>query len=239
MDNEAEVIRQQMDETRSNLQDKLEILEQQVTDHVQGAAEAASETVQTVKDAVQDTVETVRETVEQTVNSMEQTVQSVKDTFDLRRQVREHPCIMFFGAAALGFVGTRFLYPPAPAPANVDFNPPNPPSPPAKPARVQHNGVRSSPPAPAGFFAQLAEQYHDEIAQVKGLAVGAVANVVREMITSAAAPALGRQIAEILDSVTVKLGGKPIPGDAFQTTGESGCDKGDTVEQYGTAKNRM
>ena len=42
MDNESEVARQKMEDTRSSLQDKLETLEQHVVDTVQGAADAAA-----------------------------------------------------------------------------------------------------------------------------------------------------------------------------------------------------
>jgi ElaB/YqjD/DUF883 family membrane-anchored ribosome-binding protein len=111
MENEPEVIRQQMCDTRASLQDKLETLEQQVTDTVQGAAEAASETVQTVKEAVQDTVEAVKSTVENTV-------ESVKDTLSLSKQVEAHPWGMFIGAALVGYAGTRLLFSPGSTPAS-------------------------------------------------------------------------------------------------------------------------
>ena len=42
MDNESEVIRQQMDETRSALSDKVELLEQQVVETVHGATTAVA-----------------------------------------------------------------------------------------------------------------------------------------------------------------------------------------------------
>lgn len=105
MDNPPEVIRQQMEETRASLQDKLEVLEQQVINTVQDASqtvENVKDTMEAVKDTVQGTAETVKETVQDTV-------QSVKDTLSIDRQVREHPWAMLAGAAVVGFLGGRLL----------------------------------------------------------------------------------------------------------------------------------
>src|SRR5438132_737937 len=102
MDNESAVIRQQMDETRAALSEKLEMLENQVVGTVQEATTSVQETVETVKDAVEDTVHTVRE-------SVRETVEAVKDTFDLQQQVQRHPWIMIAGATTLGFLSARLL----------------------------------------------------------------------------------------------------------------------------------
>src|SRR5438552_13806212 len=86
-----EVIKHQMLETRASLAEKLETLEQQVVGTVHNATSAVTDTVASVKGAVQDTVE------------------AVKDTFDLPRQVREHPWIMLGGSIALGYTGGCLL----------------------------------------------------------------------------------------------------------------------------------
>ena len=62
MEDAPEVIRQQMEDTRASLSEKLESLEQQVVG-----------TVHDARDAVADTV------------------QSVKDAFDIKLQTRRHP----------------------------------------------------------------------------------------------------------------------------------------------------
>src|SRR5262245_52369843 len=67
MDNESEVIRQQMEQTRSALTAKVELLEHQVVETVHGATAAVSETVGNVKDVVQETVQTVKDSVHETV----------------------------------------------------------------------------------------------------------------------------------------------------------------------------
>jgi len=221
MDNQTEVspeqeaIRHQMEETRSSLQEKLETLENQVKETVQEATEAVSETVQTVKDVVQGTVETVK-------GSVEDTVESVKQTFDLRRQVCEHPWPMFVGAAAVGFIGGKLLdrllaetptasfglegyhgngqaqattgltSTPAMAPS---YSPPSAPEP-EKP-RLLHS---------------IAENYGEELSKLKGLALGALGALVREMVTNAVPEGVAPKVKEIVDSVTTKMGGQHVEG---------------------------
>ena len=81
MENE-DVIREQMEDTRTSLTEKLETLESQVASTVQGATtnvaetvEAVKETVEAVKDTVQQTVTTVKESVEETICAVKETVQ--------------------------------------------------------------------------------------------------------------------------------------------------------------------
>jgi ElaB/YqjD/DUF883 family membrane-anchored ribosome-binding protein len=218
MDNEPEVIRQQMEDTRTALQDKLETLEQHVTQTVQGAADAATETVQSVKDAVQETVATVKDTVQDTVVS-------VKRTFDLNAHVQKHPWAMFVGAVAAGYVATRLLAPsrpgdtataPAetpPAPAVIGISTPAPASSKHRNGKHHHDAAREKP----GLLAAASKRYGEELTKLQSLAVGMLGAVVREVLTSAAAPPVAEQITEILDGVTEKMGGKPIRGPLFQT----------------------
>jgi len=217
MDNEPEVIRQHMEETRTALQDKLETLEQHVTQTVQGAADAATETVQSVKDAVQETVATVKDTVQDTVVT-------VKRTFDLNAHVQQHPWAMFVGAVAAGYVATRLLAParaveastapaamPA-APAVIDISTPAPSS-----GKHRNGKHHEAPREKTGFLAAASKRYGEELTKLQNLAVGMLGAVVREVLTSAAAPPVAERITEILDGVTEKMGGKPIRGPLFQS----------------------
>src|SRR5262249_32233928 len=102
MDDKTEVIRHNIEETRSALSDKVEALEEQVVDTVQGTTSAVAETVDTVKEAVQETVEQVKDTVQGTV-------EAVKETFDIRLQCERHPWLMFGGSVGLGFLAGRLL----------------------------------------------------------------------------------------------------------------------------------
>ena len=91
MDNQPEVTRADLDETRDSLSEKLATLQQQVVHSVHGATNAVNETVATVKDAVHDTVA------------------SVKETFDLSLQVKRHPWGMVAGSIAFGYLGGYLL----------------------------------------------------------------------------------------------------------------------------------
>jgi len=113
-----------MQESREALAQKIEMLEEKVTETVQTAtatvAEATANVLETVQNAtasVTDTVDTVTSAVQGTVDtvrqSVEGTVDSVKDAFDISRQVEQHPWLMMAGAVATGFVAGTFLAAPS------------------------------------------------------------------------------------------------------------------------------
>jgi ElaB/YqjD/DUF883 family membrane-anchored ribosome-binding protein len=204
MANEPEVIRQQMEETRSGLKDKLETLEQQVKDTVQDATDAVSDTVQTVKETVQDTVATVKETVEGTV-------ESVKETFNLSKHVQEHPWPAFACAAAAGFVGSRLLLRLQPDSA----------TPSAAPTYTPLVGSAAAPIAPpaqrSSWWSWLTDHYGDELHKLKGLAVATAGGILREMLTESLQPEFAQRLKEVIDGFTTKLGGEPIQGPILQS----------------------
>jgi ElaB/YqjD/DUF883 family membrane-anchored ribosome-binding protein len=204
MDNESEVIIQQMEETRTSLQDKLETLEQQVTETVQ----QATETVQHATATVSETVDTVKEAVQDTVGA-------VKDSLDLGRQVERHPWAMLLGAALTGYVVGRLLdwrvAGASPSPAAGPRAEPHPNGSTSVPLGAFQAPPPTSPPEPS-LWDEVSEKYHKELGMLKGLAVSTVAGVVREMLTASAPPPLAPQIKEIVDGITVKLGGHPVEG---------------------------
>jgi ElaB/YqjD/DUF883 family membrane-anchored ribosome-binding protein len=114
VEDEPELIRDQMQETRTALTEKLEALEQKVTGTVDSTASAVAETVQNLTDTVQETVGTVKETVASTVDTVSETVEStvetVKDTFDIPGHVQRHPWIAMAGSVATGFLLGRMLH---------------------------------------------------------------------------------------------------------------------------------
>jgi hypothetical protein len=75
------------------------------------------------------------------------------------------------------------------------------------------NGL-SAPIAPTspGWLAKLGESFEGEITQLKGLAVGTLLGIVRDMVTQSVPPTLERQVEEVIDGITVKLGGHPVRG---------------------------
>lgn len=187
MDNETEVIRQQMEGTRTALSDKLGQLETQLGEKVQEAGASVAETAATVA----KTVDNVKETVENTVDA-------VKHTFDIQRHAERHPWALVGGAVFLGFVGTRLLRGPS-RPRYRDYYPPPPPPQP-----------RPEPqPAPqenTGFIGQLKQESSD----LKKLGIGVAMSVLREVVAKAVPAVLGPPIAEVVNSLTTKIGGKPL-----------------------------
>src|SRR5947209_4304511 len=83
MDPQPDVIRQQIEETRSSLTDKLETLEAEV----KGTVQSAKETVESAKGAVEGTITSVKE-------SVQSATETVKRTFDIPYQVDRHPWAM-------------------------------------------------------------------------------------------------------------------------------------------------
>jgi len=206
MDHQAEVIRHQMEQTRTDLQEKLESLEHQVKGTVQGSTEAVTGTVEAVKQTVETVKETVQETVESVKDSVDETVAGVKEALNLKRMVQEHPWPMLAGATAVGFVGGRLL---ASLPAKAD-------RPPA--ALVGSPPLSSSaPPAPRRrrWWSFITDHYSEELDQLKGLAIAAVGNVVREALAENLPPQLASGARETIDGLVTKLGAKPIEQPLF------------------------
>ena len=98
MTDSPEVIRQQMEETKSQLSNKLESLEHQVTETVQSTGSAVTATV----GAVQDTVETV-------TGAVQDALHSVGKAFDLQHHIETHPWLVLGGSVVLGYMAADLL----------------------------------------------------------------------------------------------------------------------------------
>jgi ElaB/YqjD/DUF883 family membrane-anchored ribosome-binding protein len=219
---DPEQLRQQIDETRSSLTEKLETLETEVKDTVKSATSAVVDTVETVKHTVEQTVETVKGTVEGTV-------ETVKDTFDLHRQTERHPWAMVGGSILAGFLTGRLL----PGAERIGR------------ALHFHEGPRgdgspmgfrtpeasySSGAAPAyqgtaeaaspGVLSELADKFAPEIDKLKGLAIGAAMGLVRDLIKQSVPATMVEQAEGLVDSFTTKLGGQPISGPVWPSSSE-------------------
>jgi len=207
---------------------------------------------------VQETVDTVKE-------SVQDTVQSVKDTFNLERQMRDHPWALFAGATALGFVGGRLLgrmsratdeerIPPFTGGRYGESFTPTATGPGygasrSASARPLGNGYgerptagSSSTPPPsqpaeekASWLSGITSHFGDEIAKLKGLAIGAVGGAVRDLLMAAAPPALAPRLREVVEGMTEKLGGQRLEGSILNM--DSGTrDEGDAREERYEAK---
>jgi len=236
------VIRQQMEDTRSSLQDKLETLEEQVKSTVQEATDTVAtvkDTVETVKESVKESVETVKESVQDTVTSVKNAFNLDRQVREHPWAMFAGATVLGFLGGRLVSRLTRSTdtdevrYTPGPAPfvgsspraSFPDTSRSTPSSSPLGPgygaggsgATAQGNGHHaptSSPPEEkrSSWFSSLTEQYSGELNKLKGLAIGAVGGVVRDLVTSAAPPAFVDRLKEVVNNVTEKLGGERFEG---------------------------
>jgi ElaB/YqjD/DUF883 family membrane-anchored ribosome-binding protein len=231
MADEPEVIRHQMEAQRASLAEKLECLERQVTEKVQGAKEAVDETVQGARDAVHETVQSVRSTVHDAKAA-------VQETLDVPLQTRRHPWLMFGGAVAAGYVGGLVLNRLTASRPGYDTSgwshmPAEPRShnyttgmsaagssslytPSAEPARAP------AAPQPHGeSFAQgIMQSFAPEVQKLKGVAIGAVMGIVRDLVTQRTPESLRPQVNEVIENITHKLGGEPVRGHLLDEVSE-------------------
>jgi len=203
MAEDPEIIRAQMERTRASLTEKLEALENQVVGTVQEATSAVAETVETIKEAAQETVGTVKETVHETVDT-------VRQTFDLKLQFQRRPLLVMGGSALLGYLAGSIMprsrgqrsSPEFPAVCGYD-------SAAQEPVRARKEAEYSSPPPPRnGLGHKLSEALQPEMEKLKGIAIGALIGVVRDMTVKSVGGELGDQLRETFDDITDRLGGK-------------------------------
>jgi len=261
MENE-EVIRQQMEETRTSLTEKLETLEEKLVSTVQETTSAVQETVSTVKETVHEGVEAVHETVATVREGVNESVETVKDFFDVKTQVSQHPWLMVGGSVAVGFtlgMLTNRASAMMPAPSyggNGNGHAWNGNGIGYKAATTNGNGhgwaqqaapmPAASAPAPAApaapatsstsasastVVSSLLSMFGPELDRLKGLALGAALGTVREMLASSVPSHLGDQLRNIVDDVTKKVGGQPLPSEDW-----AGCplaEKADAHAHHG------
>ena len=230
-DEQPEVIKHQMEEQRASLAEKIEALENRIVQTVEGAREAVADTVETVKDTVSSSVETVKDTVSSSV-------ESVKETFDLPAQTQRHPWALFGCSVAAGFAGGWVLFRAldgnrrSALPPPATYHPPGTPGSTGWASRPQasySNGAAAvpapapppAPPQPAAesgpsWISELGHKFEPELNKLKGLAIGALVGVVRDMVTRSIPEPAQPQVREMLDNVTTKLGGEPIRGEVLQ-----------------------
>jgi ElaB/YqjD/DUF883 family membrane-anchored ribosome-binding protein len=194
------MILQEMHDTRASLTEKLETLEQKVVGTVENATTAVNDTVDAIKETVNETVTNVNEKVRDGV-------ESVKDLFDLPAHVDQHPWLMLGGSVAVGYaLGTLLAPNPRPMYAPAPSNPYPMPAP-------TYQSV-AAPVAKDSMFAP-------EIAKLKGLALGMLFGTARELLLSAVPEHLGEQLRQVVDEVTKKAGGEPLPSSEWNKLTEN------------------
>jgi len=200
------VIRDEMEQTRANLAEKLGALENQVRETVSGATEAVSSTVDGVKNVV---------------SSVSETVESVTETFNFAKHVERHPWVSVGAAFATGFVIAQVIgrsSEPAPAPAPA----------PSGDLPLQLSGSSSAASQPraaeardgrheSGMWKSIERVLPDMggvmntvVSSLGGLAVGGLMGVIREMASTGLPKEWQGDVTKLIDQVTTQLGGKPV-----------------------------
>jgi len=205
VDNELEVIRDEMEQTRANLADKLGALETQVRETVSDATEAVSSTVEGVKDVV---------------STVSDTVESVTDTFNVFQHVEEHPWMAMGVAVAAGFVAAQVFNgsshpappPPAPTPPQPDLHVQTQPRAAAEQTRPAEPKQESGSflPSLESLLPDVKGVMNSMVSNVGGLAVGSLMGVIRDLSVNGLPPEWKGEITKLVDQVTTKLGGKPL-----------------------------
>jgi ElaB/YqjD/DUF883 family membrane-anchored ribosome-binding protein len=203
MENEPEVIREQMEATRTDLTERLELLEQTVVGTVRETTGAVTDTVKKVQEAVKDTVDVVKGTVEETV-------EEVRETFNLSRQVERHPWLMLGGAVATGFVAGRLLGPAEAFAGRLGSGEARPRGYTSAAPSLPGTPLNPAPPPPEeepSFLGRLLDQFAPEVDKLKGLAVGALVGALGKAVTRQLPPEYAPTVNDVVHSVTAKLGG--------------------------------
>jgi uncharacterized protein YoxC len=211
----SEVIRKQMEETRSQLTDKLEALESQVGETVQTTSAAVSETVQAVSETVEnvsETVETVKETVENVAQSLQETVQSLGELFDLELQTDRHPWLIFGGSVALGCLAAQMFGKPEQATAAGHF--PGTGVSAGSVHRQANEGLQASAQSTTSSNG-TSGWFWGVLGRLRGVAVGSLMGMVRDVAARELPGSLAQQVAEEIDRLTPELGGEVMKGPIF------------------------
>jgi len=255
MDHESEVIQQQMRQTRQALSEKLECLEEQVLGTVKGVTStvdsvtrAARETVNAAKQTVEETLHTARQTVHETVASAQETmhgaVDAVRHSLDVQRHVQERPWTMMGASFAAGFLG-GYLWQRTPQPvaaavrASEEGGAARKARSTARNGRGKSDGARTALSRTRGALSGMAETFAPELTKLKGLGIGALFGVIRDVVSRSVPQTIAPRLEEVIDDITAKLGGEPIPGPvvpglvADDTDHGSGCKSGKTPDEMG------
>lgn len=191
-DREPEEIKQEIEVTKAALSEKLEILESEV------------------KETVEDAKTKVRETVEE-----------VRRAFDIRHQIRTHPWIGVGGAVVIGAIVGRWLAgtsDEARGTRSSGLNPENRSAEESN-ARCDWSGCEDTAAASAesrvraksrarGMVSRLADQFDDELRQLKGIAMGVAVGMIGDLARKSA-PKFSEKIGEVFESAAGKLGFAP------------------------------
>jgi ElaB/YqjD/DUF883 family membrane-anchored ribosome-binding protein len=196
VEDELDEIRNRMEETRASLSDKLEALEDQLRGTVEGATSTVSDTVESVKG----------------------TMETVKESLDVTRHVQRRPWLTLGGAFAIGYLAGSLLPPRRRSaeepPADIAPAPVSASVPTTNGHGHRHNGAKRKDrrgSRPATPRRKQKSPVHEALEKVSGLAVGSLMGVMRRLVTNLVPDAYVPDATRLVDRMTTKLGGKPLP----------------------------
>lgn len=232
--------RQDIEETRASMTEKLELLEERVRETVETAKSTAEDIMTNVKETVDETVGAVKETVGDARSTVEGIVDNVKETmddtmtmvkrsFDMEYQVNHHPWTMLGGSVLMGYMLGCWTNRPtssSSAPArhtdyterHADYT--------ARNRNLEKSGYfatvqgltpdgqplgNSSRAQRSGVWSSTLGQFGEEFNIIKGALIGALMGSVRDLVRQSL-PNVAPQLEKAIDSATRKMGAKPING---------------------------
>jgi ElaB/YqjD/DUF883 family membrane-anchored ribosome-binding protein len=121
LEQSIEETRQDIEDKRASMSEKLELLEERVRDTLEETRSAVEGIVENVKETVDETVGAVKETVEGARSTVDNLVENVKGTmddtatlvkksFDLNYQVDQRPWLMVGGSVLVGYFLGSWMY---------------------------------------------------------------------------------------------------------------------------------
>jgi ElaB/YqjD/DUF883 family membrane-anchored ribosome-binding protein len=212
MEDQNESVMNEMQETRTSLTEKLEALEARVTGVVENATSTANQLVENVKDTVHDVTEKV-----------ESGLESAAETFNLTRQTERRPWLLVSLATGFGCMLGYTLNRPGRRSSGSSYAGSS-----AAPQRSyetwQAGGglpQQSSAPTASQAAPQKEGLFAEEMRRLKGLAVGALMGMARDLVQKSLPESVGNRLAQEFDTMTSKLGAEPIQGPVLEDTERS------------------
>jgi ElaB/YqjD/DUF883 family membrane-anchored ribosome-binding protein len=107
MDRREDDLRQDIEDTRAAMTEKIELIEERVQETIAGAKSTVESAMQGFKQ-VQETVEQAKSTADSIIESVkgtvDETIEHAKSTSELIAQVHQNPWIMFGSALLVGYI---------------------------------------------------------------------------------------------------------------------------------------
>jgi ElaB/YqjD/DUF883 family membrane-anchored ribosome-binding protein len=212
VDHELEVIRDQMEETRASLADKIEALETQARETVQSVSETVTSAVDGAKEVVTSVTEGAQEVVKKVSETVAETVDTVKEKLSVSRYVERYPWSSMGVAVATGFVAAQLVPSFGTISRGVSGGAYYPTSRVADPMTGQAGQPQRRQEGP-GWTSTLMGMLSPAFGTLEGLAVGTLMNAVKHFVSRNVPQQWQGDLTRLIDDFTTRMGGKVMQGD--------------------------